>query len=68
MITKSSAAGFNDASLFITSSEYIIPVGFAYFGTHQIPFTSGSLTASSTASISGPSEFKGMVISSAPNA
>ena len=66
-ILKSSAAGFNVAKRLTTSSEYTIPVGLEYFGTHQIPFTAGSLfTYCSTRSISGPSSNKGILIISIP--
>ena len=37
------------------SSENVCPVGFWYFGTHQIPLMDGSpATSRSTSSMSGP--------------
>ena len=67
-IRKSSAAGFKLAKRFTVSSEYEIPVGLEYFGTHQIPLTAGSLlTYFSTKSMSGPSWPSGILIISIPN-
>ena len=43
-----------------------MPSGLEYLGTHQMPFTAESFTASSTASISGPSSVMGIVMSSKP--
>ena len=63
---KSGAAGFSFAKRRTVSSEYVTPVGFEYFGTFQIPFTAGSFTYSSTASMSGPSAYIGTSISSIP--
>ena len=58
---KSGAAGWSCAKRRTTSSEYVMPVGFAYFGTHQMPLTEGSpSTRRWTMSMSGPSSSMGM--------
>ena len=49
--------------LFVVSG----PSGFEYFGTHHMPLTAGSLTCSSTRSMSGPVGVMGMTIISQPN-
>lgn len=43
---KSGAAGLRLARRRMVSSEYTIPVGFEYFGTHQIPLISASAATS----------------------
>ena len=55
-IRKSSAAGFNAAKRCTVTSEYVIPCGLEYFGTHQIPFNGRHhyLHIFLTRSISGP--------------
>ena len=64
---KSSAAGFNAAKRRTVSSEYVIPCGFEYLGTHHMPFTAASSAARrSTMSISGPSARIGTGIISMP--
>ena len=51
-----------------TSSEYVTPSGFEYFGTHQMPFTDASEAAMrSTSSMSGPSSVIGTGIISMPS-
>jgi len=60
MIRKSGAAVGIEASRRTVSSEYTAPVGFEYFGTHQMPLIDGSsATSRSTVSISGPSSVIG---------
>jgi len=55
------------ARRFTTSSEYVVPVGLAYIGTHHIPFiVSSSATSFSTISMSGPFLSIGMFTSSKP--
>ena len=50
------------------ASEKVWPVGFWYFGTHQMPLISGSLAASrSTSSMSGPSASIRTLIISKPS-
>ena len=63
IILKSLAAGFNAAKRLTVSSEYVMPSGFEYLGTHQIPLTVESFsTYFSTISISGPFSVIGIVI------
>ena len=65
---KSSAAHSMAARRRTVSSEYVVPPGFEYFGTHQMPFTEASEAAMrSTSSMSGPSSVIGTGIISMPN-
>ena len=67
MIRKSGAAVGIVASRRTVSSEYTMPVGLEYFGTHQMPLTAGSAaTSRSTSSMSGPSSVIGTGTSSMP--
>ena len=51
-----------EAMRWMVSSLYTMPSGLEYLGTHHIPLTAGSLTSSSTTSISGPVGSMGTVI------
>ena len=67
-ILKSSAAGFKLAKARTVSSEYVMPCGLEYFGTHQIPLMDLSFsTYSFTTTISGPSCVISTLIISIPN-
>ena len=67
-IRKSGAAAGIAASRRTVSSEYTVPSGLLYFGTHQMPFTAGSAAASrSQASRSGPDGVIGTLIIPMPN-
>ena len=64
---KSFAAGLSLAKRRTVSSEYVMPWGLEYFGTHQIALMESSLlTKSSTISISGPVGSMGILIISIP--